>query len=402
VLVRSLSALGILAAIALVSGVRSARAADTVPVRVVIDAPEGCSSVRAFFEAVRARTERIHLATRPREGFELRVSVARAHDKVRGELRVLDERGVASTRSVEGTSCEEVVRALSLTAALVVDQLAPPAAEAPAPARSATGSPSATRGADPQAPSRGSETTPSVTTPPRSEAERAEREYQAERERVRAEREREAERAREEEREEAERARENAKEATPFVDPELYDNASEQPRVFVVDVGAAGLVGEIVSPRISVGGALFVTLSDTSERVFSPSFGLAIAHIPAEFAQSGGDVSVRWTAAIASICPLRLRSGPVSLHPCAFGTGGFLNARGETSKTPRTASRSWWSAGALGRMVAEIGGGTSARVELGMSVPFYRRRFVTTPPEETVGESPEVSVLGALGVAHVF
>ena len=97
-----------------------ARAGDTTPVRIAIEVPEGCSSVRSFYDAVRARTDRIHLTTRAREGLELRVIVVRLQARYRGELRVVELDGARTTRSVEGTSCEEVVRALSLTAALVV------------------------------------------------------------------------------------------------------------------------------------------------------------------------------------------------------------------------------------------------------------------------------------------
>jgi hypothetical protein len=82
--------------------------------------------------------------------------------------------------------------------------------------------------------------------------------------------------------------------------------------------------------------------------------------------------------------------------------GGWVEARGKTSDMPVSASRSWWSAGGLGRLSAGIGGSAALRFELGLSVPLVRRRFITTPPDEIVGESPSISVFGAFGVAHVF
>jgi hypothetical protein len=184
---------------------------------------------------------------------------------------------------------------------------------------------------------------------------------------------------------------------------ERSGNRSDGGSSFVVDVGAQALVGEIISPRVSVGGALFADVMKPGPGWFSPSFGIAVAHVPAELGQSGGDVSIRWTAVMVTICPVRFQAtDTISIQPCAAGSGGWLTARGEASETPAAASRSWWSAGVLGRISAAIGGGTAVRFELGLSVPLLRRRFITTPPEETVAESPAISALGALGVAHGF
>ena len=172
---------------------------------------------------------------------------------------------------------------------------------------------------------------------------------------------------------------------------------------FAIEVGAQGLVSEIISPRVSVGGALFAGVGRVIAGSLRPMVGLAVAHIPADFAVGNGDISVRWTALILSACPLQFQpSDRISIQPCVTGTGGRLQARSETSETAVTASRSWWSAGLLARSSFAIGGGTAVRLELGLSVPLLRRRFITTPPDEVVGESPSVSALAALGLAHGF
>jgi hypothetical protein len=302
------------------------------------------------------------------------VLVLRVNSGFRGELRVIDERGQASMREVEGTSCEEVVRALSLTAALVVDQMV-------APALGTSGSESAAHGdgSSPATEGTGSGTTSKGTqsSPPRGERER-------------------------------ELSVEPASPAPTSAGAsadELSDgvSAADAQGALEIDLGAQALIAEIVSPRVSVGGAFFVSVTKALAPPFSPSLGVALAHVPAEFAQGGGDVSVRWTALLLSACPLRFRlAEPIGFQPCAVGMGGWLVARGETTEAPRTASRSWWSAGVLGRVSAAIGGGTALRFELGLSVPLLRRRFVTTPPDEMVGESPALSALGALGIAHGF
>ena len=104
-----------------------AAAADSTPVRVSLEAPEGCSSAREFYDAVRSRTGRVRLSPLAKEALALSIVVIRNQGKFQGELRVSDPRGQSSTRKVSGATCEEVVRALSLTAALAVDQIVEPA-----------------------------------------------------------------------------------------------------------------------------------------------------------------------------------------------------------------------------------------------------------------------------------
>jgi hypothetical protein len=375
----------------------SARAGDTTPVRIAIEVPEGCSSVRSFYDAVRARTDRIHLTTRPREGLELRVSVVRLQARYRGELRVVDLDGARTTRSVEGASCEEVVRALSLTAALVVDQLVAPVTETAAspgrtePSTASPPSPSATVPAGPQpAPAQvsASKRQPKPKLAPKPKP----------RSRPKPEDERDEPRDEEDERDGERDEDRNDDDGYAY----LVDSPSHR-YPLEIDAGAQALVGELISPRVSVGGAVFASFTQPIAPPFSPSLGFAIAHVPAEFAQGGGDLSIRWTAGLLTACPVRLQLGAgVAIQPCAVGMGGWVEARGKTSDNPVSASRSWWSAGGLGRLSAGIGGSVALRLELGLSVPLVRRRFITTPPDETVGESPEVSLFGTLGVAHVF
>ena len=373
-----------------------ARAGDTTPVRIAIEVPEGCSSVRSFYDAVRARTDRIHLTTRAREGLELRVIVVRLQARYRGELRVVELDGARTTRSVEGTSCEEVVRALSLTAALVVDQLVPPVTEtAVSSGRAEPGGPSA---AAPGASTR-SQPPPASTTAPAPSPTPAPKgkPNDARNQRRQADDERGDERERDDERDDARDDERDDGEYVYLVDAPSLRYPLE------IDAGAQALVGELVSPRVSVGGALFVSFTQPIAPPFSPSLGLAVAHVPAEFAQGGGELSVRWTAAVLTGCPVRLQLGAgVAIQPCAVGMGGRVQARGKTSDNPVSASRSWWSAGGLARLNAGIGGSAALRLELGLSVPLVRRRFITTPPDEVIGESPSVSLFGTFGVAHVF
>lgn len=95
-----------------------------IPLRVVFEAPSDCSSVDAFYAGVRARTERVRLANPGESATELQVHLSQSSGGAHGELRMLGEHGESDTRKVDGGSCDEIVEALSLTAALALDPAA--------------------------------------------------------------------------------------------------------------------------------------------------------------------------------------------------------------------------------------------------------------------------------------
>ncbi len=122
----------------------AAPAAEPTPIRIEFEKGAACSTPEEFYDAVRGRSDRIRLAQPGERAFYVRVNLTRTGANVRGELRVIHEHGETNPRSVEGDSCEVVVGALSLTAALAVDavvaegaQAAPPPAPVPVSAPSA-------------------------------------------------------------------------------------------------------------------------------------------------------------------------------------------------------------------------------------------------------------------------
>jgi hypothetical protein len=106
-----------------------------IPIRIVFDAPRDCSTSEAFYQGVRSRTDRVRRAEAGETGTELGVRVTKTSGKVHGELDLIGEHGESDRRVVDGVTCEEVVEALSLTAALALD---PTARVTPAPATAAT------------------------------------------------------------------------------------------------------------------------------------------------------------------------------------------------------------------------------------------------------------------------
>jgi hypothetical protein len=107
-----------------------------IPIRIVFDAPEDCSTEEAFYRGVRSRTDRVRRAEAGETGTELGVRVSKTSGKVHGELDLIGEHGESDRRVVDGETCSEVVEALSLTAALALD---PAARVSPAPAVPAPG-----------------------------------------------------------------------------------------------------------------------------------------------------------------------------------------------------------------------------------------------------------------------
>ncbi|HEY0468444.1 MAG TPA: hypothetical protein VGC79_29815 [Polyangiaceae bacterium] len=111
--------------------------ADAVPIRVNYDAPSSCPNQDAFYDAVRARTDRVRKAQGNEPRVDVNVRVTRGDRGFHGEMREVVNQGETSARSVDGETCKEVVEALSFTVALSFD----PEAHAPAPPEASTPTP---------------------------------------------------------------------------------------------------------------------------------------------------------------------------------------------------------------------------------------------------------------------
>jgi len=101
-------------------------AATAIPIRINYDAPAGCPKQDAFFDAVRARTDRVRKAQGDEPRVDVNVHVSRVDRGFHGEMHEVVNQSETSTRSVDGATCKEVVEALSLTAALSFDPEAHP------------------------------------------------------------------------------------------------------------------------------------------------------------------------------------------------------------------------------------------------------------------------------------
>ncbi len=123
-------------------------AADVEPIRIEYDTAGACPDRASFERQLFARTTRARIADRP-DSRTFAVRFAGASGSLTGVLEVRSRTGEVSNREVPGESCEDVVGALALAAALVIDphaSTAPIPEIASAPATPPVSAPAATRG----------------------------------------------------------------------------------------------------------------------------------------------------------------------------------------------------------------------------------------------------------------
>lgn len=119
---------------------------DSMPVRLELTAPNGCSSLRELLASIQRRNGRVRLASDREPAVALHVTLhADDQGAASGELTVQTKQGESSARSVTGPSCEAVVDALALTAALSLGsyEFSPPPAPAASPVPAPPVSPAA-------------------------------------------------------------------------------------------------------------------------------------------------------------------------------------------------------------------------------------------------------------------
>jgi len=324
------------------------------PVQVEFDAPAGCSGADAFFSSLRSRTDEARQAEGNEPHTTLQVRLTRTRGRVLGELRMVDDRGGTDTRKMQGASCDDVVQALSLTAALALDPNALLSAPATAPIPTVPAEP----GADATA-------TPAASKP--ATAKRAADE------------------------DAAEAAAES--DATP-TRSQLHDPWFE--------LGAGAMGTALLAAQASPGIAVSSRWTPVGSGVLHPTLGLAFAHVRNDVLRSPGAVQVSLTGLVATACPLRFSASIVTIQPCALLVAGWLAASGRQDTYSYEVDHLWLSAGGVLHLSALLGGGLSLDLDGGVSAPFFKRRFYSTTPNKIVGETSSISLISELGLSYGF
>lgn len=379
-----------IAALALIEVVAVVRPPPSpgLAVRVLWDAPVGCSDAESFYAAVLSRAEHVHRAEPGEEAARLEVKLAHLGPKVHGELRLVTDDGKSDLRKVDGATCDEVTAALSLTAALALSAsvrgpgpVAPGGTAASSGGVSSSGSPpgAASPPPPPVAPPAPAPPPPAPTlfpvlAPPPPPATPV-------------------------------TAPSPPAEAAPTpapaaaVEPAVETPANSVASWFAVGLGPAA--GEIEAPHLSLGGTAFLRVAEPDRGPLAPSAALGFVYLRNDLIGGGPDAVFRLTAATVTACPgWGWHGGLFSVEGCALGVGGRLAASDAGVTVGRSVSRSWWSAGAVLRARAPVGAGFTLQLDASASFPLVQRGFVTTTPEQSVGTSPSVASIFAVSLAH--
>jgi hypothetical protein len=330
---------------------------SAIPIQVEFDAPAGCADAEAFYAALFARSGGARRAASGEDSVRLGVRLTRVGSKVRGELRVGD--GESDLRTVEGASCDEVVEVLSLTAALALHEA--PRLVQPPPARPPPRPAPAPPPPAPVVPVPAPAPPPPPPPPPQVPA--------------------------------------------PVAPPPVVVVAPPppRPRVYKLELAVGAVVARVVTPYFNAGGAVAARLGHHPPGGLGYSVGLSFLYAPNDLVGTPDKVAVHWTALAVSGCPgWGWTRGSITLRPCAQLMAGLLSAEALALTNPRSVQRSWWSLGALLRADALLGAGFRLELEAGLALPLVKRTFITTTPEETVGETPFLSPQFAVGVGRPF
>ena len=322
------------------------------PVQVEFDAPAGCSGADAFLSSLRSRTDAVRESEENEPHTTLQIRLTRMRGRILGELRVVDDRGGTDTRKMQGASCDDVVQALSLTAALAMDPSALLSAPATAPAPTAATAPE-------------TDATPTASNPLA-----AKKPFEAE---------------------------------VPKMAAAL--DASTAPANLPLrrfELGAGALTTALLTSSASLGIFVSSQWALAGSSVLRPTLGLAFAYMRNDVLRAPGGVQVSLTGLAATACPLRLSASIFAIQPCALMVTGWFAASGRQATYNYDVNHLWLSAGGILRVAAFLGRGLSLDLDGGVTAPFFKRRFYSTTPDMVVGETPSISPIASLGLSYGF
>jgi hypothetical protein len=305
-----------------------------------------------FVKEVSRRTRR--QATDDVEALSFAVRVdSLAADRHRGTIVVERTSGPSSKRVVEGASCEEVMHALALVAALTIDPEGggkerveeTPAAE-------------------------GNAATASSAPPAPAAIERAP----------------------------------NAEQSAPGRAPSQESGVGE----VVIGLGAHAAAHQGVAPGTLFTVPVFVelgtrrTLTPSLRARFAPAMRLGFVRGSGDRAVSGiGLASFTWTTVQADLCPLAVDVAQLSLVPCARIELGALTGDGERIEPARSETRLWAALAVPFTLRAALTRWLFVEIEAAPRFPLQRGRFVFQP-DITVFRAPAVAWTAGAGAGITF
>jgi hypothetical protein len=331
-----------------------AAAGQATPITIDFDAPAGCSSIDAFYQGVRVRTDRVRPTILGEIGLLIRVRLFRVGKTIRGELTFGDQQEESETRRVDGLSCNEVVEALSLTAALALD----PSASLLT-GRNAS---QAGLGTDDLAYSEKHAAPAPLASAPASQADS--------------------------------RAFLSGGSGLDHADPESGKH---------VDVFARAMMGTYVTPGLDFGAEMGARLIFPLRGRLRASIGLQGLYASNDILVNAVSSRFRLAGAMMTLCPVQhVLVRWFEIGACGFAAGGWLDARGIGVSHPQTVGRTWWMLGLSSLASMRIFGPWRLELSAGLAFPLLEREFRTTWPDRYVGKTPIPSLQVGLGIAYRF
>jgi hypothetical protein len=151
--------------------------------------------------------------------------------------------------------------------------------------------------------------------------------------------------------------------------PDREDPAREPAGGGALALGAQGSLTKGIAPSWAAGGALFAELRVRDAIPVTGRFSLAAAF--ADATRAAIDVDVLWLAGRVEGCAFELRSGPVSLQPCAGAELGLVRAGGSGDGGQRDTG-SWAAALGMLRASLELDERFALEAQAGAALPFVR------------------------------
>ena len=331
----------------------SASAREVVNVSLEFTAPSGCSDRETFASGLRSRSERIQIVESTAPGWIVSVALSPKERGVHGELRLTDEHGESELRAVEGADCAEVVEALSLTAALAIEQTVAKAAAGNAGGSGSTGSDtlqssttSGTGGARPPS------ATPIQTKPP-----------------------------------------------ADMAPGDVGLGAGDAWPRSHVSVGV--LATQRISTKASFGLSLGLSHRFPLHDLWSPEVTVGVLYVPREMLQPKGELGVGYVGGALHACPLIWSTKDrLSLSPCAVLEVGRLTVHDDYLDVSFPSSRLTGFFGGMGRGRVRLAPHLELEVSLALLAPLTSRRYVAYLPSKEVGHTS--SPTWQVGVGWLF
>jgi hypothetical protein len=322
--------------------------AEEVPFRVDYRAQPTCPSVDAFSAELVERSRQLRIAGPTEAASLFEVELREREGGFAGMLLLHEPNGRVTEREVASASCDEVVSALALIAAVLID----PASGQSTGAGARTASNETRRAAPPE------RRAPVRRTKPAPEPRAPEAETQ---------------------------------------------NASVPPRRRVLfGAGIGTVLEDAVAPGVAAGLFGELDASVGTDGVVHPLVALQVARTLTTRAETeAGIAELTFTAARLLACPLRWPpSDALSLRPCASAEVGFLRASGTATSLRASSDALWFAPGLGARIEARPAAGLRLTLDAGVVFPVTRDRFYFDPdtPQNTAFEVPAIGGTGRLGL----